>query len=350
MNKVTEVIKTGGSGRLFSRAMTLKMKDKNYTNIEIADLLDITPRTVINICGNYLENGLDSALNDDPRPGRPIIFDDRIKSQIVALVCSDPPEAFDRWTLELLQENVVKNKIVDEISKEKIRIILQEHDLKPWQYEMWCIPELDKEFIHRMEDVLDIYERPRDEKFPVICIDEKPIQLLEDKIEPKPLGEGKPKRIDYEYERNGTANIFMSVEPKQGDFHAKVTENRKADEFAKFLSQTEKKYPAAEKIILIMDNLNTHKEKSLIDFYGDEEGRRIWNRFEVHHTPKHASWLNQAEIAIGMYSRQCLGNRRIGDIVDLRKKTNAWVKAINSKNITIEWKFTKTKAKEKFGY
>jgi transposase len=348
--EVTKTIKIGGSGRVVSRAMALKMKHQNYSNMEVAELLDITPRTVINICNYYQNGGLESALNDDPRPGQPAQVDDRIKSQIVAIVCSDPPEAFDRWTLELIQQEVIKEKVVSKISKEKIRIILHEHDLKPWRYDMWCVPCLDEEFIQRMEDVLDIYERPQSDDTPVVCIDEKPVQLLDDKREGSSVEVGKSRKIDYEYERKGGANVFMAIEPKTGVFHAKVTDNRKGKEFAKYLSQIEKKYSNARKIILVMDNLNIHKEKSLIDFYGEEKGKKLWSRFEVHHTPKHASWLNQAEIAIGMYSQQCLGKRRIGSIEDLRKKTNGWIRAINSKKIKIEWKFNKTNAREKFQY
>jgi len=350
LEKVKSIIKTGGEGRLISRAMTLKMKHQNFSNIEVSETLDITPRTVINICNYYRDSGIDSALKDDPRPGQPVQIDDRITSQIVALVCSDPPEEFDRWSLELLKEKVIQKKIVKKISKEKIRIILQEHDIKPWRYDMWCVPDLDEEFISRMEDVLDVYEMPLNEDYPVICIDEKPVQLLDDKREGSKCKEGKNRKIDYEYKRNGSVNVFMATEPKKGFYHAKVTDNRKGKEFAKYLCSIEKKYTSAKRIKLIMDNLSTHKEKSLIDFYGEEEGKRIWSRFEVHYTPKHASWLNQAEIAIGMYSQQCLGKRRIGTIDDLRKKTNFWVKAINRKKIIIKWKFNKIDAREKFEY
>lgn len=348
--KIKNIIKKGAPPRVISRAITLKMKYQNYSNIEVSEVLDITPRTVINICNYYQNAGLESALNDDPRPGQPIQIDDRIKSQIVALVCSDPPEAFDRWTLELIQERAVKDKIIENISKEKIRIILQEHDLKPWRYDMWCVPELTEEFINRMENILDIYEKPVDIDYPLVCVDEKPIQLLDNKRKEIKVSEGQRRKIDYEYERKGTANVFMAIEPKSGIFHAKVTDNRKGKEFAKYLFQIERKYSEAKKIILVMDNLNIHRKKSLTDFYGEEKGEELWERFEVYYTPKHASWLNQAEIAIGMYSRQCLGKRRIGEIEDLRKKTNAWVKAINSKKIIIKWKFNKSKAKEKFNY
>ena len=350
LNDVSMKIKRGELGTRTYRAITLKMKHQNYSNMEIADLLDITPRTVINICNYYQKSGLESALKDDPRPGQPIVFDDRIKSKIVALVCSNPPEAFDRWTLDIIQQKVIDNKIVPSISKEKIRIILQEHDLKPWQYDMWCIPELDEEYIKRMENILDIYEARPSKSYPVICIDEKSVQKLDNKREEISLKEGSLRKIDHEYVRKGTANVFIAVEPKKGIFHARVTESRKGDEFAKYLAQIERKYSSAKKIHLIMDNVNTHFKKSLTTFYGEKEGSRIWNRFSIHYTPVHASWLNQAEIAIGMYSRQCLGMRRISELKDLRGKTKRWVEAINSKGVTIKWKFTKKKAREKFKY
>lgn len=326
------------------------MRHKNCTVIEVADFLELTPRTVINICSTYREHGVESALQDDPRPGRPIEFDDRIKSQIVATVCSDPPEGFDRWTLDLLKERIEKDEIVESIGRETIRIILREHDLKPWQQKMWCIPELNEEFIERMEDVLDVYERSYDPKKPVVCLDEKPVVLHEDKKEALPMREGKPKRVDSEYIRKGSVNVFAAVEPLTGTYINRVTPTRKATEFAKFMGSVERKFKDAKKIILVMDNLSTHTEKSLIKYYGEEEGKKLWNRFEVHYTPKHGSWLDQAEIAIGMYQRQCLGKTRIPDIQTLRKKTTAWNRIVNRKKVIINWTFSKRDAREKFNY
>jgi hypothetical protein len=326
------------------------MRHKGCSVIEVADFLELTPRTVINICSTYRDHGVERALLDDPRPGRPVEFDDRIKCKIVATVCSDPPEGFDRWTLDLIKERVEKDGIVESIGRETIRVILREHDLKPWQQEMWCVPELDDEFIERMEDVLDIYEMPYDPQKPVVCVDEKPVVLHGEKKEPIPMQQGQAKRVDYEYVRNGSANVFAAVEPLTGTYINRVTKRRTADEFAKFLDSVERKFSDADKIILIMDNLSTHKEKSLTKYYGEEEGRKLWDRFEVHYTPKHGSWLNQAEIAIGMYQRQCLGGTRVPDINLLRKKTNAWNRIINRKKVTINWKFTKLDAREKFSY
>lgn len=318
--------------------------------IEVADFLEITSRTVFNIEKNYEDGGLKKALYDDPRPGQPVKFDDRIKSHIVAFVCTDPPKGFDRWTLELIQEKTVKDKIIDSISLESIRIILEEHDIKPWRQKSWCVPDLDKEFIEKMEDVLEVYERTPSKNRPLVCLDEKPIQLLDEVRPASGLAPGKIKKVDFEYKRNGTCSVFCAVEPHVGKYINKVTERRTGKDFAKFLSSIERSYCDADKIVLVMDNLNTHKLKSLTDFYGDEKGKKIWDRFEVHYTPKHGSWLNQAEICINMYARQCLGKTRIPDIDLLRKKTKAWNKVANNKKVKIQWKFTRKKAQEKFNY
>jgi len=349
--KIVGILKKGThSSRVIYRANALNMRSKGLTLIEVADFLEITSRTVLNIEQNYEDFSLDTALYDDYRSGSPIKFDDRIKSYIVATVCSDPPEGFDRWTLELIQSKVLKDKLVDSISMETVRVILKEHDLKPWQQKSWCVPELDEEFIEKMEDVLKLYERPYNEQRPLVCLDEKPIQLLDETRPASGIAPGEVKKVDYEYKRKGTCSVFCAVEPLIGQYYNKVSERRTSNDFAKFLYSIERKYKDVKKIILVMDNLNTHKEKSLINFYGEEKGREIWNRFEVHYSPKHGSWLNQAEIAINMYSRQCLGKSRIPDIELLRKKTKSWNKIINRKAITINWSFTQKKAKKKFGY
>lgn len=348
--RILEIIKTSNDARVIYRANALNLRAKGFTLAEVADILEITSRTVFNIEESYEQFGLDRALNDDPRPGAPQEFDDRVKSQIVALVCSDPPEGFDRWTVRLIQEKVIKEDIVETISHETIRVILEEHDLKPWRQRSWCVPELDEEFIERMEDVLKVYEREYDNSNPVVCLDEKPIQLLEDVRPVSGIAPGEERKVDYEYKRKGTANVFCAVEPLVGEYMNRVTEVRTGEEFAKFLAAIERRYEGTKKITLIMDNLNIHCEKSLLKFYGDEEGARIWSRFDVHYTPKHGSWLNQAEIAIGMYSRQCLGKSRIPDIDLLRKRTNAWNKIANRKKVTIKWTFSRAKAREKFSY
>ena len=348
--QIHSVIKTSTSAREISRAHCLNMRDKGLSAMEVAEFLLITPRTVFNVCAAYEECGLERALKDEPRSGRPEEFDARVKSYLVATVCSDPPEGFDRWTLDLLKEKLEQEKIVQSIGRESIRVILQEHDLKPWQQRMWCVPVLNEEYIKRMEQVLDLYELPHNPQVPVVCVDEKPVVLHADSRAAIPMSEGKPKRVDYEYVRNGTANVFCGVEPKVGVYFNKVTPTRSGAEFALFLAEVAHHYPDAKKIILVMDNLGTHKEQSLINLFGEDEGRKLWARFHVAYTPKHASWLNQAEIAIGMYQRQCLAGTRIPEMPMLEKKTAFWNKAINSKKATINWTFSKLDAREKFDY
>ena len=313
-------------------------------------LLDVSPRTVTNTINNYLELGLERALADDPRSGRPIVFDARDTANIIAMVCTEPPEGFARWTLDLIAEESIKRDIVDSISSSKVQVILQEHDLKPWREKMWCIPTLNGEYIQRMEDVLKVYERKYNPERPVVCIDEKPVALIADKYDRSMSMPGKIGKKDYEYKRNGSVNVFCAVEPLKGKYVNRVTPNRKGSEFAKFIRDLSRRYSGVDKVVLIMDNLASHTVKSLTDYYGIEEGERIWSRFEVHYTPKHGSWLNQAEIAIGMYSRQCLGDGRVGDMQKLIKVTGHWNKATNKKATLIQWKFNRLKAREKFGY
>jgi len=202
-----------------------------------------------------------------------------------------------------------------------------------------------------MEDVLEFYARPVDARRPVVCVDEKSL-LLRREIR-APLRADKPGAIlrrDGEYVRCGTANVFCAVEPKTGRHLTRVTRRRTAAEFAKTLGQLGRRYARARKIHLVMDNLNTHARKSLDDFYGRKRGGALWRRFAVHYTPKHGSWLNQAEIGISMFSRQCVGKERVGDIVDLRRRAAAWNRRANRHPVPINWAFSVKDARIKFGY
>jgi len=189
----------------------------------------------------------------------------------------------------------------------------------------WVIPpEHNGEYVARMEDVLDVYERPRDPAAPVVCMDEMPVQLLKETRVPIPAEPGRPRRVDYEYERNGTANIFMFAEPFVGWRQTLVTERRTAVDWAVALRDlVYSRYADATVIVLVMDNLNTHTLGSLYEAFPPAEARRIAKRLEIHHTPKHGSWLNIAENELSALSRQCLA-RRIGTIEDLRGEVQAW--------------------------
>jgi len=213
---------------------------------------------------------------------------------------------------------------------------------------MWCVPVLDGEYKARMYDVLDLYEKPYNSRYPVVCLDEKSVELHDEKRPPirRPSGT----RRDYEYVRHGTANVFCVVEPKAGRHITKPTKNRKKPAIARMLRDIAATYPDAKTIHLVMDNLRGHSCRALEETFGETQGREIWSRFTVHYTPKHGSWLNQAEIEISIYARQCLGKRRIASLSELRAETAAWRRRVNRQRLTIDWKFTVEKARKKFRY
>jgi transposase len=215
---------------------------------------------------------------------------------------------------------------------------------------MWCVAELNEAYIACMEDVLKVYEKPLSEREPVVCVDEKPVVLHADVRPPRPMRPGQILRRDCEYDRRGTANVFCGVEPKAGRHLTKPTSNRCSAEFADYLVQIVARYPEADTIHLVMDNLSSHKRKALTDRFGEKIGGLLWERFTVHYTPKHGSWLNQAEIEISLFSRQCLGQRRIPTLSDLRREAKAWNQKMNRNRVIIDGQFTRRKAREKFGY
>jgi len=215
---------------------------------------------------------------------------------------------------------------------------------------MWCVPELTEEYISKMEDVLEVYEAPCDPAEPVVCLDEKPITLHAEVRPPSAAVPGREARRDSEYKRRGTANVFCVVEPKAGRHFTFATPDRSGSEFAQVIFKLAMQYPEARTIHLVLDNLNIHRRKSLTDLLGEEVGGEVWDRFTVHYTPKHGSWLNQAEIEIGLFSRQCLGTRRIPDLKTLAREVRAWNRAINSRQTRINWKFDRKAARRQFGY
>jgi DDE superfamily endonuclease len=215
---------------------------------------------------------------------------------------------------------------------------------------MWVVADLDDDYIAKMEDVLETYERPYDPEQPVLCLDEKPVTLHADVRPPSAAQPGREARRDNEYERCGTANVFCAVEPKRGRHFTFPTPDRSGFEFAQVAVRLALAYPAAKTIHLVMDNLSSHRQKSLATVFGAEMAAEIWERFTVHYTPTHGSWLNQAEIEIGIFSRQCLGKRRIPDLKTLRREAKAWNRRMNRDRVKIDWKFDRKTARRKFGY
>jgi hypothetical protein len=212
---------------------------------------------------------------------------------------------------------------------------------------MWCISEIDEEYRECMYDVLDLYEKPYNPNYPVIGVDEKPKQLLEDKRKSIPMTPGKSEKYDTQYIRKGNANIFMAAEFKAGTRIARVTSQRTKRDFAKFIKHlVDKVYPEAIKLHLVVDNLNTHNESAFYEMYDKEEAERIIKKIKFHYTPKHASWLNVAEIEIGVMDAQCTKGR-IPEKEILRQEVMAWQRKRNNDQIKIEWTFTKQKADKK---
>lgn len=206
--------------------------------------------------------------------------------------------------------------------------------------EQWCIPKVGGEFVWRMEDVLDLYAEPYDPRRPQVCFDEKPYQLLDDVKPAIETQQGCPKRIDYEYERKGSCNIFGVVQPLTGWRHMDVTEHRKNEDFAhQMKSLVDEHFPEADVIRIVLDNLSTHTPVALYQTFPAEEARRIARKLEFHYTPKHGSWLNMIEIEFSVMARQCL-DRRLPDIPTLAQEIGAWECARNDQHAKIHWRFT----------
>ncbi len=197
-----------------------------------------------------------------------------------------------------------------------------------------------------MEDVLDVYAEPYDEKRPVICMDESPQQCIGDVKEPEPCKPGSPARQDYEYKRNGTGNVFIACEPLTGQCRLDVTRQRTMLDFARFMQALEGRYAAAERIRVVLDNLNTHAAKSFYEAFAPEEARRLTKRFEFHYTPKHGSWLNMAEIELAALNKVCL-NRRIANEAMLQREVAAYERDRNARQAPIKWRFKTTDARMK---
>ena len=225
--------------------------------------------------------------------------------------------------------------------------MFKKSEIKPWLQEQWCIGKVTGEYLQRMEDVLDVYEQPYDEQYPVICYDEKPFEIISDIFEPLEMKQGVRKRYDYQYERQGVYNILCAYEPKTGKRIIEVTEHRTKKEFAEFIDKVIKSYPLAKKIKFVMDNLNTHNGGSFYEIFKGQEAFELCQKIEWHYTPVHASWLNMVEIEFSALARQCL-KRRFNDIYILMKELNALIKERNDKEIKVNWQFYKKDARKSF--
>jgi len=219
--------------------------------------------------------------------------------------------------------------------------------VKPWLKKQWILPSVSAEFVFRMEEVLDLYAEPYDPARPVVCFEESPKHLIDEVLQPIPMQPGQPACYDYHYKRNGTRTLFIFFQPLQGWRHVKITERRTTQDYAQCMKDlVDLHFPDAEVIRVVQDNLNTHTPWALYEVFAPEEAKRILERLEFHYTPKHASWVNMAEIEIGVLNTQCL-DRRIGDETTLRQEVAAWEEDRNAAKATVDWRFTTPNARVK---
>jgi len=338
-----------GRFRRLKRAQILLAASSGSSDATIAKNVAVSASTVYRTKRRFVEEGLEAALSEEPRPGADRKLAAKEEALLIATACSAPPAGRARWTLALLADAMVRLTKHDSLSSETIRRRLAENELKPWQKKMWCIPKVDAEFVARMEDVLELYAERSDEQHPVVCFDETPRQLIGEARVPVLAKPGRTARFDYEYVRNGTANVFMFVDAHRPWRHAKVTDRRAARDFAECMRDlVDVHYPKAERIRLVLDNLSTHSAAALYESFDAAEARRILRRLEFHFTPKHASWLNMVEIEIGVMVSQCL-DRRIPSMEMLVKEVKAWERRRNRDKARIKWLFTVERAREKLG-
>ncbi|UVK49733.1 IS630 family transposase (plasmid) [Mesorhizobium sp. AR02] len=333
--------------RRLKRMQILLAADAGVADEAIAISVQTSDSTIYRTKKRFVEISLEAALSEGPRPGAARKLSGKQEVQLVALACSDPPQGCARWTLKLLANALVEVIEHPSVSRDTVRRRLNDNDLKPWQQKMWCIANIDGEYIARMEDLLDLYAEPHDPKRPVVCFDESPIQLIGEvrvPIVPKP---GKRYRYDSEYKRNGTANLFVMVDANRSWRRVKVTDRRANEDFAVCMRDlVDVDYPGADKVRVVMDNLSTHTASAVYQTFPAVEARRILRRLEFHYTPRHASWLNIVEIEIGVMRRQCL-DRRIASRDLLETEVRTWERRRTESGARIRWMFSTQQARAK---
>ena len=346
-----EALLRGGrhAARTLKRAQILLAADAGMPDETMAQSLGVGSSTVYRTKRRFVEGNLKRALSEEPRPGAKRKLTVPEEALLVATACSRPPEGRARWTLELLAGEMVRLTAHESLSRETVRRRLAENELKPWREKMWCVPKVDGEYVARMEDVLDLYAELPDPARPVVCLDESPVQLIGEVREPIPAAPGQIERVDYEYRRNGTLNLFVAVDANRPWRKVSVTERRTAQDYAERLRElVDVDFPDAACIRVVQDNLSTHTPGALYETFPAPEAHRILERLEFHDTPKHASWLNMVEIEIGVLKGQGL-DRRIDHPAALAREIAAWQRRRNAAGARVKWMFTTEKARAKMG-
>jgi len=335
------------AARKLKRAQILLAADAGASDETIVSAVAVSGSTVYRTKRRFVLGNLEAALSEEPRPGAGRKLCGREEALLVATACSAPPAGRARWTLELLADEMVKLTEHADLSRETVRRRLAENELKPWRKDMWCIAKVDGAYVARMEDVLDLYAETPDPRRPVVCFDESPTQLIGEVRQPITARPGQLERYDCEYYRNGTVNLFVFLDAHRPWRRVKVTDRRTNQDFAVCMRElVDVHYPEAALIRVVLDNLSTHSAGALYDAFPAPEARRVLQRLEFHHTPKHASWLNMVEIEIGVLRSQCL-DRRIDDKHKLISELAAWERQRNDAQARINWMFTTEKARQK---
>ena len=339
-----------------------RLGEKKKSNKEIAEIFDISPNTVNQVRQLYASAGLESALRRKTRLTPPVMskITGDFEAQVISTALGPAPKGKAQWTLRLLAEYCSEKEYIISISHTAIGDMLNTNQVKPHLNKYWCTPkEHDAEFVLHMEDVLGIYKREYNPKIPVICMDEKPVQLLDEiraRVSAKPLridpDSGLPKpgtveKIDSEYVRCGTASIFMFCEPLGDWRHTVALKTRKKEDFAVLMYELSQHYPDVDKIILVADNLNTHSAIPFYEAFPPATAYTLAHKFEFHYTPKHGSWLNIAETELSSLSMQSLGNQRIKSVDELNEIISAWEVDRNARQIGVNWQFTTDDARIK---
>ena len=348
--ELTAIVSGGKhAARKLKRAQILLAAHAGASDDDIATSVAVGGSTVYRTKQRFVLGNLEAALSEQPRPGAGRKLSGKEEALLVATACSKPPQGRARWTLELLAGAMVSLTEHVSLSRETVRRRLAENDLKPWRKDMWCIPQVDAEYVARMEDVLDLYAEEPNPKRPVVCFDESPTQLIGEMRQPIPAAPGQLERFDCEYKRNGTANLFIFLDVHRPWRKVKVTERRSAEDYAHCMRElVDVHCPDAERIRVVQDNLSTHSAGALYQAFPPAEARRILRRLEFHYTPKHASWLNMVEIEIGVLRSQCL-DRRIDTKEQLESEIAIWERQRNASGARIKWMFTTGKARAKMG-
>ena len=298
----------------------------------------------------YATKGIDGVLSigrNDASNVANLKLDKEIESHLIAMACTPPPSPHPRWTVKLCTKELNKRMGVT-FSQSTVWRALQRNELHPHRSEYWCIPEITEQFIFRMERVLRLYSLPYDSDYPIVCMDEAALQILQDgkvRLEATP---GQTEKIDYDYKRLMTKNIFVFIEPKTGRYYVRATDSRTSVDWAHEIKNlTEHLYPNAKKIILISDNLNTHSLESLYKAFPPEEARKIASRITFVHTPVHGSWLNMAECGIHVAKVECIGKRfrTEKEAAELPARLKEWEEEKNAQRKPFSWKFTVEKAR-----